>query len=141
MIDIEFDVVLQRHRALEPTIGGAQLDVPGIVGGFQDPRPARLGSASTNVPSCYSGTPRAALRCLTTINSAFHLYPPSLTKKIASRATVCTTSQQHDVLDYHFRCTTKSCSVLVVVTYNDLFYICTCHTLPVVTSSYNFRTQ
>jgi hypothetical protein len=81
-IYIEFVVVLQRYRALEPTVGGAQLDVPSTVGGFQDPRPAGLGSASTNVPSRYSGTPRTALLCLTTINSTFHLYPPFPTKKL-----------------------------------------------------------
>lgn len=75
-------MVLQRYRALEPTVGGAQLDVPGTVGGFQDPRPAGLGSPSTNVPSRYSGTPCTALRCLMTINSAVHLYPPFPTKKL-----------------------------------------------------------
>lgn len=81
-IYIELVVVLQRYRALEPAVGGAQLHVPGFVGGFQDPRPAGLGSASTNVPSRYSGTPRTALRCLMTINSTFHLYPPFPTKKL-----------------------------------------------------------
>jgi hypothetical protein len=75
-------MVLQRHRALESTVGGAQLDVSGAVDGFQDPRPAGLGSASTNVPSRYSGTPRTALQCLTTINFAFHLYPPFQTKSL-----------------------------------------------------------
>ena len=81
-IYVEFVVVLQRYRALEPTVGGAQLDVPGTVSGFQDSRPSRLGSASTNVSSRYSGTPRTALRCLMIINSAVHLYPPFLTKKL-----------------------------------------------------------
>ena len=79
---IEFVVVLQRYRALEPTVGGAQLDVPSTVGRFQDPRSTGLGSASTNVPSRYPGTPRTALRCVMTINSAFHLYPPFPTKNL-----------------------------------------------------------
>ena len=76
-IYIEFVMVLQRYIALEPTVGESQLDVPGTVGWFQDPRPAGLGSASTNVPSCHSGTPRTVLWCLTIINSALHLYPPT----------------------------------------------------------------
>lgn len=92
-IYIESVVVLQRYRALEPTVGGAQLDVPGTVGRFQDSRSSGLGSASTNVPSRYSGTPRTALRCLTTINSPIIYTLPFPTKKTASRAIVCTTSR------------------------------------------------
>jgi len=52
------------------------------------------------------------------------------------------------VLDYHFAVLQARVSVLLVVTYQpDLFCICTVpptlrgHILPVVTSSYNFRTQ
>jgi hypothetical protein len=89
---------------------------------------------------------RSASRSVTVFD---HLIPPfiytlhSKRRKLASRGLVCTTSRllTKPCLGLSLHCTTSSCSRFTSSYIQDLFCICTYHTLPVVTSSYHFRTQ